>query len=60
MAKFANYKDGVVTIGSSRLSDAMVTDVQDIVNSHRRKTSETLTASINNDIELAGIEEIAS
>lgn len=47
MCYFLNIKNGVVSIDSFRLSDALSTDVNDIVRSYVNNTNETLTASLD-------------
>lgn len=47
MNYFLNLKNGVASISTSRLPEAMATDIQDIVSQCGNEDSETLTASLD-------------
>jgi len=53
MEQFANYKNGEITVNTYRFADAVVTDVNDILNAVEAESDEVLTASICTDEELA-------
>jgi len=58
MTKFANYKNGALSINTYRLADAEVTTVPHIALSALASTDEVLTASINTDAELNAVETL--
>ncbi len=60
MNKFANYKNGQVTINTYRIPDAQVTDIADILNAVEIESDEILVASISTNEELAAIESVAN
>lgn len=60
MNKFANYKNGQVTINTHRFCDSQVTDIADILNAVKIESDEILCASISNDEELAAIECVSN
>ncbi len=60
MNKFANYKNGQVTINTYRFPNAQVTDIADILNAVEIESDEILVASISTDEELAAIESVAN
>ena len=60
MSEFANYKDGQVTINTYRFTDAVVTDVADILNAVKAESDEVLVASIDTDDERSAIEEVST
>lgn len=47
MNYFLGLKNGVATISTSRLPDAMATDIKDIASQYGNEDSETLTASLD-------------
>ena len=55
MYEFANYKNGQVTINTYRFSDAMLTDVNDIISASNQESGEILTATIESEEERQAI-----
>lgn len=56
MNRFANYKNGELTIATYRFPDAQVTDVADILNAIETESEEILVASIDTEEELQALE----
>ena len=47
MSNFINYKNGKVTVSTSRLPNASATDVDDIISANEEGRDEILTASLD-------------
>ncbi len=58
MNNFANYANGELTIDTYRLPNAAVTDIDDIVAAVNTGSDEILTASIDDENDMAAVEAL--